>query len=58
MSAANCVHVLFADFNPNYKKEDRKRMRYIQGKYAQAYGDSSDDPNSVIAAIGTLFLSN
>lgn len=33
--------LFFGSFNPKYKKEDRKRMRYIQAKYAQAYGDGA-----------------
>lgn len=43
-------------FNPNYNKEDRKRMRYIQNKYAQAYSDSNEDANVVIASVGSSFL--
>lgn len=40
-------------FNPNYNKEDRRRMRYIQLKYAQAYDEgASGDPNTVISNIG------
>lgn len=27
--------VLFGSFNPEYSKDDQKRMRYIQVKYAQ-----------------------
>lgn len=43
---------LFGSFNPKYKKLDRKRMRYIQNKYARAYGSSGeDDPNQVITSV-------
>jgi hypothetical protein len=47
---ANGVYSLvFGNFNPDYSKENQKRMRYIQQKYAQAYSDSGgDDPNVVI----------
>lgn len=31
--------IFFGSFNPKYKKEDKRRMRYIQSKYSQAYGD-------------------
>lgn len=43
--------ILFGGFNPKYKKEHCKKMRYIQQKYAAAYtegGSSEGDPNSVI----------
>lgn len=33
------VGLLFGGFNPKYKKEERKKIRYIQSKYAQAYGN-------------------
>ena len=41
--------MIFGSFNPNYKKEDRRRMRYIQLKYAQAYcTGETGDPNTII----------
>lgn len=43
--------VLFGGFNPRYSKEHCKKMRYIQQKYAEAYGDSGcgdGDPNTII----------
>lgn len=45
----------FPGFNPKYKKEDQKRMRYIQLKYAQAYGDQGvESPDVVIHRIGRV----
>lgn len=48
------LRILMGSFNPNYKKEDRRKMRYIQRKYSLAYqsGSSGDDPTSVISNIG------
>jgi hypothetical protein len=46
----------FLAFNPNYSKEDRKRMRYIQTKFAQAYSESNEDANAVITSIGSNTL--
>lgn len=43
--------ILFGNFNPNYKKEHQRKMRYIQQKYAEAYGESGSgdgDPNTII----------
>eukprot|EP01034_Spumella_vulgaris_P034722 gene34722-42829_t len=41
------------NFNPDYKKEARKQMRYIQQKYSLAYGGglSGEDPCAVIQKI-------
>ena len=47
---------IFGSFNPKYKKLDRKRMRYIQSKYAIAYrGNGDNDCNEVITSIGWYF---
>ena len=43
--------ILFGGFNPKYSKEHCRKMRYIQQKYAEAYGDSASgngDPNTII----------
>jgi hypothetical protein len=47
---------IFGSFNPKYKKLHRQRMRYIQKKYARAYGGSAgasgeDDANEIITSI-------
>jgi hypothetical protein len=48
--ASGVYGLIFGNFNPDYSKENQKRMRYIQQKYAQAYSDSGgEDPNLVIA---------
>lgn len=45
--------LFFGSFNKEYKQEDQKRMRYIQSKYAQAYGSKGgEDPETVIHRIG------
>ena len=31
--------IFWGSFNPKYNKEDRRRIRYIQNKYCQAYGN-------------------
>jgi hypothetical protein len=48
------IRILNGSFNPNYKKEDRRKMLYIQRKYSQAYqGDGSGkEPAAVISSIG------
>ena len=33
--------LIFGSFNPTYNKLNQKRMRYIQQKYAQAYGNGT-----------------
>lgn len=44
--------LFFGGFNPNYSKEDRRRMRYIQLKYAQAYcTGETGEPNTIISDI-------
>lgn len=45
---------LGGSFNPNYKKLDQKRMRYIQQKYSLAYGggQNGEDPFAIIQKIG------
>ena len=45
-------------YNPKYKKSDRKKMRYIQQKYASAYegGSNGEDPCAIIKAIGKIKL--
>ena len=43
--------ILFGGFNPKYKKEHCKKIRYIQQKYAEAYGEGGSgdgDLNSII----------
>jgi hypothetical protein len=52
------IRLLTGTFNPNYKKNDRRRMRYIQKKYAAAYRDSTsaDDSTAIISAIGIIFV--
>lgn len=43
--------ILFGGFNPKYSKEHGRKIRYIQQKYAEAYGDSASgngDPNTII----------
>lgn len=46
--------LLQGTFNPDYNKEARKRMRYIQQKYSIAYegGKAGEDPSNIIKAIG------
>ena len=48
------IRILSGTFNPSYSKEDRRRMRYIQKKYALAYQSESggDDSTAVISSIG------
>jgi len=44
---------LITTTNPNYSREDQRRMRYLQRKYAQAYGaEGGEDAESCIAKIG------
>jgi hypothetical protein len=39
-------------FNPDYAKEDQRKMRYILQKYAQAYGDGRNtDPDELLAGV-------
>jgi hypothetical protein len=51
--------LLFGSFNPDYRKLDQKRMRYIQFKYALAYGSSgeAEDPATIIHNIGEVLSS-
>lgn len=46
--------LLAGNFNPDFKKEARKQMRYIQQKYSLAYGGglSGEDPCAIIQKIG------
>ena len=37
LASAAFTAIMFGSFNPTYKKENQKRMRYIQSKYARAY---------------------
>ena len=49
MVTKKVLNVVFGNFNPEYSKEDQRRMRYIQSKYAMAYAESGgDEPNTVI----------
>jgi hypothetical protein len=52
------LSIVLGNFNPEYNKESRKRMRYIQQKYSIAYegGQSGEDPCSIIAKIGNGLL--
>lgn len=44
--------IVFGSFNPGYKKENQRRMRYIQSKYAKAYaGGAVDDYDTIIKRI-------
>ena len=50
MVASSIYSSIFGGFNPDYSKDNQKRMRYIQAKYAMAYGAAGgDDPNAIIA---------
>lgn len=51
------IRIFTGTFNPAYKKEDRRKMRYIQKKYALAYQSTSggDDSAAVISSIGQYF---
>ena len=45
--------LFFGSYNKEYRIEDQKRMRYIQSKYAQAYGSQGgEDAETVIHRIG------
>jgi hypothetical protein len=46
--------IVLGNFNPNYNKENRQRMRYIQQKYSLAYegGKGGEDPFAIIDKIG------
>ncbi len=48
------MYILLGSYNPDYNKENRKRMRYIQQKYSLAYdgGQADDDPCAIIKKIG------
>jgi hypothetical protein len=50
----NSIVAAYNNYNPTYNKEARRRMRYIQHKYALAYGESSgdEDPAATIQKIG------
>ena len=52
------IRIMNGNFNPNYKKEDRRRMKYIQKKYALSYqsGISGEEADVVIANIGQHFF--
>lgn len=54
--ASKMILSYFTGINPPYNKESRRRMRYIQQKYAQAYGAGvhGEDACSVIQQIGML----
>ena len=50
--------LIFGSYNPVYKKKDRRRMRYIQQKYAQAYSAGVlEDPTTIITRIGLRCIS-
>lgn len=51
----NSIVAAYNNYNPAYNKEARRRMRYIQHKYALAYGETSgdEDPAATIQKIGT-----
>jgi hypothetical protein len=49
------LRLINGNFNPNYSKIDRKKMRYIQQKYCSAYATSlsaSEDASDTIKQIG------
>lgn len=48
------MNAIFGNFNPTYNKESRRRMRYIQQKYALAYGPpgAAADAGTIIKDIG------
>jgi hypothetical protein len=50
------IRIFNGTYNPAYKKEDRRKMRYIQKKYALAYQTTNggDDSAAVISTIGKL----
>ena len=50
------LSIVLGNFNPNYSKENRRRMRYIQQKYALAYdgGQAGEDQFAIIEKIGEL----
>lgn len=52
------LSIVMGNFNPEYNREARKRMRYIQQKYSLAYegGQNGEDPCSIISKIGTHSL--
>ena len=51
--------ILTGNFNPEYNKLHRKKMRYIQQKYALAYGggQGGEDPYAIIQKIGSFYIS-
>lgn len=51
------MSIVMGNFNPEYNKEARKRMRYIQQKYSLAYegGKAGEDPCGIISKIGIKF---
>jgi len=54
----NSIVQAYNNYNPNYNKEARRRMRYIQHKYALAYAEGSmdEDPSATIQKIGKVFI--
>jgi hypothetical protein len=48
------MSILLGNFNPEYNRESRRRMRYIQQKYSLAYegGKAGEDPCAIIQQIG------
>lgn len=54
------IRIFTGTFNPTYNKENRRRMRYVQKKYALAYQSSSAGGNSatIIEEIGIKYAIN
>lgn len=49
---SRAVEIITGSFNPEYKPEDQRRMRYLLSKYAQVYGEPGkqyDNPNACIS---------
>jgi hypothetical protein len=53
IASSAVLSYLMGTYNPHYKKQDRKRMRYIQRKYAMAYGGgvTGEDAGAIIHQI-------
>ena len=56
--ASKMILNYFTGINPTYNKESRRRMRYIQQKYAYAYGSGvhGEDACSIIQQIGNKYI--
>ena len=54
MVKAVITTLFYGSFNPEYKKMDQKRMRYIQKKYSLAYGSAGVDASEIVSRIDPL----